>query len=307
MSSHPLPADRAWISIADLAALSRKGWIGFPVMLACALLAGIVFLAVTKPYYVVEMSVGPTEDNQAESPQSFLSSYVASFGLGGVPKNSEFATFLDVLTGPATSEIIVQKRPDLVREMFRERWDDKKLAWKKSSGFPLLGSGTSQFPPNYQVVSAFLQKNISQKDSSISLITRLRFETDRPYFGVALMGAIYSASEDVLRTDARISTVKQINYLRNRLQSRDITVEQRDALILLVGKAEKSLMLLSNDLPYAAHIVERAQLPQNPDGPSVIRVLLISLAGGLLAGFFASVALGSGIWRMVFQKRRRGA
>lgn len=286
------------ISLGDVLALARKGWIGFPIMIILALIIGCGYLAWKKPYYVVEISVAPTETESQSGAQSLLSSYAASFGLGSAEKSPEFSTFLDILNGPAVSYKLAGSRPDLLPEMFPSKWDGQAHQWKRSEP-SLIGRVFGKLrwvAPNYQDVSRFLEDNIAEKDSTVSPIARLRIQTADARFGVDLLNALYKSTEEILRANARSDDLKKLDYLRNRLENPDLNLEQRQALIALVSRVERDLMLLSNDLPYAAKIVEPAELPQRPDGPVVWQILLMSLVGGMFAGFVLSIALGLGGW-----------
>lgn len=280
------------ISISDLWRLMMRGVIGLPVGLTISVAAGLLYLFLASPYYVVTMSVMPT--NSAQSTGGLMQPYLSSFLSGRAGGNPKFEVFLQILTGPATSETLIKSRPNIIKQMFPARWNASADKWiyEPPSFFErMLGRNYHVIAPNYADVSAYLTKNIEVSNSVSSPLTTLRVKTFNPRFGVILLRDTYLAAEEVLRHNQKAYSKIKLEFLLRRL-SRSNKKDEEATLIKLITEQEKNLMLLSKRLPYVAQVVEPPQLPVIPAGPSPVKTLLVSIIIGLFFGVATSIVIG---------------
>ncbi len=217
--------------------------------------------------------------------------------------NTVFMRFKELLTSVRLAERLMES-DDIVRKLFSREWDPDTRTWQRPTGLSyeikqgiksLFGLGTWR-PPSPHRLAAYLEKKVvfgTKKGSTT--VTLTYSHTDRD-FALAFLLRIFREADRLQRTDGIAQAQVKRDFLADRLQRTTLS-ELRSLLITMMGEIEKQEMLLAEELPYAAELVDRPFVTDQPTSPRPTLILPLFAFGGVLLGilavFMTEILIGS--------------
>lgn len=283
-------------SIRDYA---RNLW-RFRLLFAIAIVIGAVWAVYTEAHapklYSVSIQVGPVGDAP-----------VASTGIGGLA--SLFLSGGSLSQGPPewsryvytiTSVRLAQKlnrEYNMLHTVFSTRWDEKTHSWKPTPGF---GAAVSRFfrglfglppdpVPDIASLQGYVSSNVFLATDKETGATSLSTVAGDPKAGLTLLLRVHYAAVELVRDEIATRNAAKIDYLDRTIKT-TANDQQRQILISMLAQTEQTQMLLNNDLPFAAQIIDTPVVPALPGSPAPINVLLIYRIGMLVFLIAAMVA-----------------
>ena len=252
----PLSLYRSWIVLA---------------MVVCGLgVAAVRYFS--QPQYSVTAILLPTSTNdQTASGSSGGIAALANLGVRGIGAGravSPFERFMYLIDSPELGQWQIDHH-DMRPIVFENRWDSEHKTWKTRQGMlaGILGSSDPGRAPDAYDISREYDSHIGIKrlmsgsnmtdPSGMVSVTYTDTSPERAY---ALMNAVITDTNELLRQDAAVRAAVQAEYLRGKLAT--VTVDDyRQTLQKLLSDQEQTLMLTNSHLPYAAQLVSGQTLP----------------------------------------------
>jgi len=231
--------------------------------------------------YTAEMTIAPnrTVNSMGDAGGGGLSSLI---GLQG-PTDSQFELYL----ATRKSNLLAAHMWSLAgfpQKIFAGFWDPETRQWKPNSGvfqtakralIRLMGFN-DWTPPSPGDLAAYLAKAFTVETDKRTLITKITFSDSDPAFAKWLLATVHNQTEAILREQAQQRTRVMIDHAVHELSV--VTVaEQRMALIALLSAQEKQLMMIGDNLPYAAVVVDPPSADLPDSAPRPLRNILIGL------------------------------
>ncbi len=294
--------DQTYIpSYSDVFAMILRRWLLFIGITALCFVLAVVFLQFSTRAYTIEMIIGPTASDGVagrgarltlQSPDEQLIRH-APIEMDKDESLSDFSRFIELMTSKEISErLIKQVNIDLLKRVFPDQWNERRNNWQPPQSLSQrlvrflnwLGRGGDTWePPNAVSLSDHLSQSMRIEPVGTSAMRRVVYRHPDRVFGIQLLNAVYQATDDYLRDQAKQRTEAEIAYIDQALQ-RVRLVEHRRALTNLLASQEQTQMMISVDLPFAADQIEASHAHSIPNWPPVIPVFILSLiVGGLLA------------------------
>ena len=278
--------------------------IGLPIAFVLAVL-GLHLLG--RKTYLAEMTIAPNRivNSAGEAGAGGLSSLI---GLQGMT-DTQFDLYLSTRNSNLLA-VRLMATPGIPQRIFDNLWDKEAKVWRPPPG-PFAGFKRSissalgfvpWVPPTSGDVSEFLAKSIKVGTDKRSLITRIEFSNPDPNFAKTLLSTVHEQAEALLRQQAQRRTRVMIAHLVHELATVTVT-EQREALIQLLSQQEKQLMMIGDNLPYAAVVVD----PPSVNTSSPPRPLLTIFIALVAATLMIAAWVGWEVLRDIKKKSGRAA
>ncbi len=92
---------------------------------------------------------------------------------------------------------------------------------------------------------------------------------------------VHKAAVDLVRSEIAERNQAKIDFVLDSLK-RTANADQRGVLISMLAQSEQTQMLLNNNLPFAAQIIDTPIVPSQLSSPAALQVLLIYYMGFLI-------------------------
>ena len=258
---------------------------------ALSFLLAALYLHFATYTYTSTLIVTPIEKRQSSLPNNLR----GIAGLAGIslPASSDELQFELYIAG-VHSRFAADKlaaRPDLMKQIFAQEWSEKDQEWREPSGFVhglkklikvIIGIPTTKWhAPDGSRAQQYLTTHVAVSQDRNSPIVTLTLDTKDPGLGVNILAFLHQVVDTQLRTKALNRADSYIDYLTKKLQT--VTVaDYREALTAVLSDQEKTRMMASSDLPFAAEPYESPTSSTWPTSPQPLFVLAGFVGLGVL-------------------------
>jgi hypothetical protein len=268
-----------------LGRLGRLLLIVLPITFVLAVLGLHVFGGQT---YTAEMTVAPNRIVNSASENAAGGGLSSLIGLQGVT-DSQFDLYLST----RDSNLLASKlmaTPGIPQQIFENLWDKEAHQWRPPLGLYLsfkrsistaLGFVAWDAPTSGDLAE-YLLKNVKVGTDKRTLITRIEFSYRDPDFAKSLLLAIHQQAEALLREQAQRHTRVMVAHIVHELSTVTVT-EQREALIQLLSQQERLLMMIGDNLPYAAVVVDPPSIDMSKGRTRPLLTILFALFAATVA------------------------
>lgn len=275
------------------------------------LASGIFYLQRATYLYKAEVKVAPAQSTQTNS-KSKLGGLASLASIAGIsmsqdPGTMYFLLYTEGVHSRSVAEALARE-PDVMKVIFRNEWDAETQRFVEPRP-GIVGSavkgiksllGVRSYPwkkPGADRLQDYIQKNVKVTEDATSPIVTLSFEHEDPRFAARFLMEIHAVLDDGIRQKARQRATQYIDYLSKQLQSATL-FEHRTALSQALGEQERSRMMASSTLAFAAEPLDPATTSLRPTRPQPALVLLLSVVIGL------ALSLGVALMRLQFSKQQ---
>jgi len=302
--------DTETVAIDDdprLSDLAGKVWRNKWIVIAATFLGliGAVFYLRTAPsIYTAELRVTASSSSNGSGSNSRLAGLASLAGLSNDSgaAASPFDLYLEALTSREVASALA-KDDRVMRVTFAGDWDATRHVWHEPKSLrrtigrqlkTILGIPIQNWhPPGGAELQAFIKGNLSIERGAKSPVTVIRLDHGDPEFAVYLLKRTNEVADSLIKMETRRRAVDYSQYLSDRLRTVTLA-EHREALATALGEQERSAMLASSQLPYAATALEHPAASMGPTKPRASSVLAFGILLGLAAGTLAALARRDG-------------
>jgi hypothetical protein len=218
-------------------------------------ICAILVMIFQKPVYQAIMIVGPTEKTGVPSLNSFLPKAAAD-----APALQYFVERIDA--SRATDFTVFETKissPDIITS----------IAKNKSFGIP----------PDTQ---KWARNHLKIRSQGMTPFRKITVEDHNVSHAIAILNALYETTDQSIRADKKLKTVRRISYLNQQLKTVR-NPDHRDAIVALLKEQEQIAMMVSIDNEFAAEIITPAYVSEKPIAPNgKILFPAFMFAGGFL-------------------------
>ena len=132
-----------------------------------------------------------------------------------------------------------------------------------------------------------LKKFLFQPDK-LSNITTVSLKSVNPDFGIKLLKKVHKIADDELKNRSLKRTSDYISFLNDQLL-KTTKQDQRLSLISTLAEQQRSRMIASSDLSYAAELFGNLYQSNSPTEPRIRNKILIYFSIGFFLGLFISI------------------
>lgn len=275
--------------------IARHMWRGrYLILAASALLVAtaIIIMPFMPKLYRAQLMVAPAEERLTmERNGGLLGGGGAMLGLVADQRLTPFKLYLKEFETADLADRLNNEH-DLIHKIFAARWDDHENKWRPAPGpvaainrflAKLLGLPIAT-APTVNDLRDYLRARVQVDPRSGVGVNIMTFDNVDPRFAVDMLTWMHQTSEEMVRERDVKRTRNNVAYLIKQLDA--VTVEDhRNAVIGLLSKEERDLMLLSNTNAYAAQVLEGPVVSDAPVEPRPLMLLLIAGVGGAVAGW----------------------
>ena len=272
--------------------------VGILIGLVLGLITGIVLITASTPKYEASMMIAANEEDQdglkSLVSQTLPTNLISDFFRRSLPsEDSTFEVFEQTLTAAHLAEKLSYDEAFL-KKIFYQRWDETNNTWQVETGFDeglkalFLGYVAPQ-KPDAAALKKKLTKEIQIAPVGLTDFKRVLFRHPDAKFAQTLLETLFRESNDIIRKKALQEAEIRIAYLEDQL-SRIRNAEHRDVLTSLLKEQERTRLMSSLDIPFAAKLVEPVYVTSEPVSPKVTLLLLTCMiCGAVLGGFVAAL------------------
>lgn len=216
----------------------------------------------------------------------------------GVPMESQGSTNFDHLTLLFGSTVFAEqldKKYGYIKRIYGGSWDEENQRWIPPTGWRVdLDDFFRRFaqipewqPPGAQELANYIRGSITiipypkAKD-----VFRLEFRHPDRDFALDFLRNVFDEAEGELSRQEIKRVSSLVYYFKKQLAEVSIS-EYRDALFYVLAGREKRLIELQSGAPYAAIVIQPAQVSGKPSSPNVFNRLVL----GAIIGFGLGIVL----------------
>jgi hypothetical protein len=279
------------IDLARVAsAMWRHRWMAV-VMLAIALLGGILYLNRATYRYEASVILTPAEQTSALSTDG-LQNLSAIVGVELSPQSGTgFALFREAAESLPVAQALARDER-IMTTVFAHMRDKETGAWREPESLAgnlrkllrrVSGAPVAEFrPPGAEELQIFLRRSVAISPDRRRAMTVVRFEHPDPEFARYLVGRLIDESDDFLRAKSLARSTDYVAYLEARLGQVQIA-EHRGALAQALSSYEMMRMMASSEVPFTAEPFGEIMVTLEPTSPRPTMVYALALFLGLLA------------------------
>lgn len=269
------------------------------LLLTCAAgaLLAIIYVARAPVIYTAQLTLTPSESSPSES-ASRLGSLASLAGVSsGSHVSSPFDLFLLALQSRQVATVVAHDEP-MLKRLFPDRWDAARGRWltatDRTGGFSIrrmLGLPVAPLGrPTAGEIDDLLSNRVGIGQSSERGTATILFEDPDPVFATHFIARITVAADDLVKARSLARSTEFVAYLRKKLGTVTLA-EDREVLAAELGARERSAMLASSGLPFAADPLGEPTASTLPTSPRLALSLAIGIAGGFTAGLLVILLL----------------
>lgn len=243
----------------------------------------------TPKQYTVTVYVGPVGDTGGQGP-SGVSGLVSLFMSGGsmAVGPPDWSRYVFALSSVKLAEKI-EREHHVIKKLYASRWDEKHKRWKPTPGLKgAIGRFFDGFfgrpvdpPPDIKGLQGYISTKVKLSTDKTTGITTLNMLDSDPKKSLDFVLMVHNAAVAMVREDIASKNMAKIDYLTGAL-AKTSNADQRSVLISMLAQTEQTQMLLNNNLPFAAQIIDTPLVPVFPSTPQVIQVALVYRIGLLI-------------------------
>lgn len=278
----------------------KQKWL-IAVFVGLALLYGIIQLNTATYNYTAELRVTPAQPSQVNRMKASGVSGLASIAGLSIPQSTGAASFELYAEGLHSRNVAdrLVKNTDLMKTIFSSEWNAKTNQFveppatvrtqivrglKSLLGLPVY----SWEAPDAARLQDYIETQVRVSEDMESPVVTLTFEHPDPKFAVTFLTALHNELDDNLRQKALTRSNQYINYLTNQLQ-RVTIAEHRAAIADTLSEQEKTRMMASSSLAFAADPFGPVTTSLRPTSPNPTIVLALSIVIGAFSGILVAV------------------
>ena len=245
------------------------------------------------PQYTAEMLVLSVEPSGAgmNSSMQQLSRIAEGFGVGGGGGGGAQTTAFDRLKRTFHSyrlAEILDKKHNFLRVVFKDAWDAEHGVWRQPTGRRFeWRQGVRRFfnlptwrAPDIEQLAGYIGGAIVVEALKDGGFQRISVNHNDPELAIFILRVVFAEATALLRARDFEEIARKKAYLENRLETASLSEIRSGVLGLLMNEERKS-MLLGDELPYAAEVLEPVRLLKAKTAPNVIRTIIVPIAAGL--------------------------
>jgi uncharacterized protein involved in exopolysaccharide biosynthesis len=283
-----------------IASIARR-WRIVAVSILISLALSVLYLNFAKYKYTSTLVVAPAQSSSGKGLPGGLGGLASLAGVG-MPVDAatgSFQLYVEGLHSRAVAEALA-KNPALMQGAFPDDWDARTQSWREPASFVgTIASGFKRLlgmpvfiwtPPDAARLNDFIDEEIAVDEKPKKAIVTISMADRDPAFANAFLAALSKASDDIIRARTVARTRDYIAYLTTRLETVTLA-EHRSKLADSLSEQERTLMLASSGLPFAAESFGDPAATRLPTAPRPALVLAGALIFGLLLGIAAALFL----------------
>lgn len=289
------------IDLQHLMASIARRWLAVVVSILISLLLAVLYLNFAKYKYTSTLIVAPAQSSSGKGLPGGLGGLASLAGVG-MPVDAatgSFQLYVEGLHSRAVAEALA-KNPALMQGAFPSDWDSKTQSWREPvSLVGTVASGVKRMigmpvmvwtPPDAARLNDFIDEEVVVDEKPKKAIVTISMANQDPTFANAFLAALSTASDDIIRARTVARTRDYIAYLTTRLETVTLA-EHRSKLADSLSEQERTLMLASSGLPFAAESFGAPAATRRPTAPRPGLVLAGALIFGLLLGVATALFL----------------
>lgn len=295
MASTGMAADGASVDLALLVSkIWRRRWWLVLSMIVAALLS-MIAVRLIAPAYTIELKVTPAASSDSVSSRMGQFGGLAAAAGITLDKSSgatPFELYLEMLRSRELAATLAAD-PRVMRTIFHNEWDSTTRRWHehrsvfsgvKSTVMAIIGAPEQPWrEPDSARLERYLDEEVLALRGTKDPITRILYDNADPAFGKYLLGRMNEISDNIVRMQNLDRARAYTRYLSAKLPT-VMVLEQKQALTSILSDQEKSIMMASTPLPYAAVPVDTVNASEQPTRPNGLRLLIAFLGVGLVVG-----------------------
>jgi len=277
------------IAMGDVFAALGRQWLVMAVVFGAILLIAILYLRAADRSYTSVLLLTPVASGGGTPSRLGGLASLAGIRVPGSDAQSQFDLFVEGLTTRESAERLVKSHPNLLPRMFPGEWDPASKSWREPQGTvvsiiagvkSLTGSERPYAPPDAARVQRWLLAEIGIERARDLQLTTIFIQTRDQELGRDILAALHSGVDEFLRRRAIERADDYIAYLNEKLFV--VTVaDYRQALVETLSEQEKTRMMASSDLPFAAEPFGPPTTSDKPTSPNPLVILMAAIGVGL--------------------------
>lgn len=289
------------VDLSQLRRIFVRRWPLLCVGLAAGVVLAIIYLHIATYRYGISLQVTPANVRQSNVPGQLGS--LAT--LAGIDLNSDkdqpFQLYLHSLTTRQTADLLA-KDDSLMHQVFAKYWDARAGHWIPPTGLAtmlrvvlarIVGVPVNPWhAPDGETLQKLLGKELRIEQSKTSSVVTISIDMADPTLGRALLWRLHLQADEILRDRTLQRTSQYIAYLQDKLQTVNVA-DYRLTLFELLSEQEKSRMVASSTLPFAAEPFGPPVASASPVSPQPLIVIAIMAALGAAAAILLAIMLDS--------------
>ena len=133
-----------------------------------------------------------------------------------------------------------------------------------------------------------ITKKISVSTDILSNITTIGLKSVNPDLGIKLLEKIHKIADDELKNRSLQRTSDYISFLDNQLL-KTTKQDQRLSLISSLAEQQRSKMIASSNLSFAAELFGKPYQSNSPTEPRIRNIIIVYFSIGFFTGLFISI------------------
>lgn len=248
----------------------RRHWHWILIVTVAGTVAGFAVARQLPPVFKAETLIQVRQDQNgfiSSGSTNPLDDLVALAGLGQT--NSDRALVIATLKSRALIQGFIEKN-GLLPSLFSDQWDSATGSWLENPG-PTSWHGYNYFIGNVMTVT---------EDRKTGLI-KVAIEWHTPEQAAALANDLVATANSQLKERAIAEGEARLEYLKTQAATLGY-LELKGAAYNLIETELKRLMLARAGEEYVLRTIDKAQAPQAPSEPNILRLTLASFLLSLL-------------------------
>jgi len=284
-------------SIRDYMRNIFRHWLLFILAAIAGTLWAFYYEGHAPKMYSVSVVVGPVGDAPVQN-SGGVGGLVSMFISGGSMSVGppEWSRYVFALTSVRLAEKL-EREHHLIKKIFASRWDEKTKTWKPQPGFD---ASVSRFfrglfglpgdaPPDVKALQGYITGNVFLSTDKTTGITTLSMSGSDPKKALDFVLMVHRSAVQLVRDEISLHNQAKINYLTDAL-GKTSNADQRGILIGMLAQTEQTQMLLNNNLPFAAQVIDTPTVPTQLSSPQMLNIVLTYRIGLLIFFILAMIA-----------------
>lgn len=293
-------AELAELPLTTVIAMAVRRWQLVAAFVSFSLLGYYLYINNATFKYVAELKVIPAPSSE-NSLRAGLGGIAALAGLR-LNEGQNLPPFLVYTEQLRSHDIAKQlsRDPYIMQGLFAHEWDPEAHQWrekrtlmsslrdivKRVLGVPLY----PWKPPGAGHVQKVLELQLEVKENKLTSVVTLAFAHPDPVFAQRFLMRLHQATDRVIRERSLRRANENIRNLELRLRTTEIA-GYRQAIAEILAVQERSRMMASANVAFAAEPIGVAYTPDRPTRPRAALLLVLSLATSLVLGMATSLVL----------------
>ena len=283
------------LTVEDVIGILRRGlWL---IVLLPAVAIGLQFWSLkdATPIYTAYLQVAAPGEDGDKARSGLLGIARTLRVVEGSETLSKFDRYLHGMTTVNLAERLEGKY-DITKPIFAGEWNEATQQWheprwrgaariyvsiRRILGLPIWSS------PDARSLSDYLREEVHIDETLTPGIHEISYSNKDPQFAVNLIRLLHEETESMFLESDKAEKRNAIEYLTEKLSTVTFA-EHRAVLVNLLAEQEQTMMLMREDAPYAARVIDGPYASVYPTAPRPIFSLgLAGLTGGVFGVLLA--------------------